>query len=104
MTGSAGNVMRQAEDDSFVIVAVICDTEEYVCNHCEAGIGLPLCVVFCPIDLAASVRANLSRHIYIFPDKNLFVQYRPIKKLGLESLGPVILILADSITRKIVHQ
>lgn len=39
MMGSAGNVVRQADVDSFVVVAVIRDAEEYVCNRCETVLG-----------------------------------------------------------------
>lgn len=41
MIGSAGNVVRQVEVDSFVLVAVIRDAEKYVCNRCEAASGFP---------------------------------------------------------------
>lgn len=41
MIGSAGNVVRQAEVDSFVVVAVIRDAEKYVCNRCTADIDRP---------------------------------------------------------------
>jgi hypothetical protein len=38
MIGSAGNVVRQAEADSVVVVAVIRDAENYVCNRCLAAV------------------------------------------------------------------
>ena len=36
MTGSVGNVVRQAEVDSFMVVAVVREAEKYVCNRCKA--------------------------------------------------------------------